>query len=123
MDATALHVAATTSIAFFTNPHATLCGAINSCSLKQAGCSTAYSDTNLAINAVTGEVTAKTNVDAGYADTVCVSCSNSHGSTITFDNWTVTQKPNCATLTANSLANKEFAYNAAATSTTVYTTA
>ena len=72
------------------NPHATLCGDINSCSLKQSGCSTAYSDTNLAINAVTGEVTAKKNVALGYADTVCVSCSNSHGSTITFDNWTVT---------------------------------
>ena len=33
LDATSLHVAATASINFFTNPHATLCGAINSCSL------------------------------------------------------------------------------------------
>lgn len=75
------------------------------------------------IDATTGEVTAKKNVDLGYVDTVCVSCQNSAGSTITFDNWKVTQKPNCETLSANSLANKEFAYDTSATSTTVYTSA
>ena len=73
------------------------------------------------IDATTGEVTAKKNVDAGYADTVCVSCMNSHNSVITFDNWIVTQKPNCATLAAASLTNQEFAYNPSATNTAVYT--
>jgi hypothetical protein len=114
-------MAATASIAFFTNPHATLCGDINSCSLKEEGCGSAYSAGNLVIDATTGEVTAKKNVDAGYVDKVCVSCENSHSSVIEFDNWKVTQKPNCETLTANTLDNKEFAYNVAATSTTVYT--
>jgi hypothetical protein len=104
-------VAATASIAFFTNPHATLCGDINSCSLKEEGCGSAYSVGNLEIDAITGEVKAKKNVDAGYINTVCVSCMNSHSSVIEFDNWTVTQKPNCETLTANTLDNKEFAYN------------
>jgi hypothetical protein len=114
-------VAATASNAFFTNPHATLCGNINSCSLKEEGCGSAYSAGNLVIDATTGEVTAKNNIDAGYVDTVCVSCENSHSSVIEFDNWKVTQKPNCETLTANILLDKEFAYNAEATSTTVYT--
>jgi hypothetical protein len=99
-DATTLHVAATASVQFFTNPHATLCGAINSCKLKQQGCGADYTIGNLVINAVTGEVTIKKDVDAGYVDIVCVSCQNSHASIIEFDNWTVTQKPNCNTLTA-----------------------
>ena len=89
---------------FFTNPHATLCGAITSCELLIAGCTSgAYTTGNLEIDASTGEVKAKKNVDLGYVDTVCVSCKNAHDSVIQFDNWTVTQKPNCETLTANSL--------------------
>jgi len=56
---TSLHVAATASVNFFTNPHATLCGDINNCALKQAGCANAYTTGNLVINAVTGEVTIK----------------------------------------------------------------
>jgi len=35
--------------------------------------------------------------DAGYEDTVCVSCLNAHSSVITFDNWKVEQTRNCAT--------------------------
>jgi hypothetical protein len=100
-----------------------LCGDINSCSLKVAGCGSAYSTGNLVIDATTGEVTAKKNVDLGYEDTVCVSCMNSASSLIEFDNWKVTQKPNCETLTANSLTNKEFPYDVSQTSTTVYTSA
>ena len=73
------------------------------------------------IDATTGEVTAKKNIDAGYDDTVCVSCMNSHSSVITFDNWNVLQKPNCATLAAAGLTNQEFAYDASATNTAVYT--
>ena len=62
-DVTSLHVAATSSIMFFTNPHATLCGAINSCSLKTSGgCAAAYATGNLVIDATTGEVTAKKDV-------------------------------------------------------------
>jgi hypothetical protein len=91
-----------------------LCGDINSCSLKTAaGCAAPYTIGNLAIDAVTGEVTIKKDVDAGYVDVVCVECKNSHDSVITFDNWTVTQKPNCQTLTANSVAAKEYIYDAA----------
>jgi hypothetical protein len=113
-------VAATASIAFFTNPHATLCGDINSCHLKVAGCGSDYTNGHLTINEVTGEVTAKNDIDAGYVDTVCIKCLNSHRSDITFDNWTVSQKPNCETLTANRMAPKEYAYDTAATTTSVY---
>ena len=60
------------------------------------------------------------NDDAGYVDTVCIKCLNSHASVITFDNWTVTQKPNCVTLTANAMTDKEYGYDAAATTTSVY---
>jgi hypothetical protein len=114
-------VAATASIAFFTNPHATLCGDINSCHLKAAGCSDDYALGHLIINEATGEVTAMKNVDAGYVDTVCVKCLNSHSSDITFDNWTVTQKPNCETLTENSMAPKAYAYEISSTATVVWT--
>jgi len=96
-DLSSLHVAATTHIVFFMNPHATLCGAITACSLKVAGCGSNYVGTNLVIDATTGEVTAKKNVDAGYDDTVCVSCLNAHASVINFDNWKVEQTRNCAT--------------------------
>ena len=112
---------AANSAVFFTNPFASHCGLINSCSLKLAGCSTDYTAGNLVIDATTGEITAKQNVDAGYVDTVCISCSNTGGSTITHDNWIVTQKPNCATLTANSMTAKDYAYNTGATGTVVYT--
>jgi len=74
-----MHVAATSSAIFFTNPHnlkadgtTTLCGLINNCVLKQAGCVNAYTLGNAVIDAVTGEVTMKKNVDAGYVDVVCV---------------------------------------------------
>jgi hypothetical protein len=76
-----LDVAATTSAVFFTNPYRyyastanVLCGAINLCSIKAAGCITAYTNPHLIINAVTGEVTAMKNVDAGYVDEVCIKC-------------------------------------------------
>jgi hypothetical protein len=68
----------------------------------------------------TGIITAKQNVDAGYADTVCVKCQNSAGSIITYDNFLVEQKPNCATLAPITLTNKEYAYDASATTTAVY---
>jgi hypothetical protein len=50
----------------------TLCGLINNCVLKQAGCVNDYTLGNVIIDATTGEVTQKQNVDAGYVDTVCV---------------------------------------------------
>jgi len=78
------------SAAFFTNTHSVLCGAITTCSLKVEGCGSAYSAGNLVIDASTGAVTAKQNIDAGYEDIVCISCSNAHSSTITHDSWKVT---------------------------------
>ena len=86
----ALLTKAPNSAAFFTNPFENHCGLINSCSLKLAGCSTDYTDTNLVIDAVSGAITAKQNVDAGYVDIVCIKCLNTAGSFITHDNWTVT---------------------------------
>jgi hypothetical protein len=46
------------------------------------------------IDATTGEVTAKKNIDAGYDDTVCIKCSNT---LFTFeqDSLNVKQLPNC----------------------------
>ena len=88
---------------FFTNTHTALCGVITACSLKLSGCSTDYTAGNLVIDATTGAITAKQNVDAGYADTVCIKCQNTHSSFVTHDNWVVTQAPNCATLTAASV--------------------
>ena len=104
---------------FFTPLYTATCGTITACTLKVSGCGSAYSTGNLAISSV-GVVTAKQNVDAGYEDTVCISCSNSHGSTVEHDSWKVTQAPNCATLTAGSLTDKVYDYDAGATTTTVY---
>jgi len=47
-------------------------------------------------------------------------CANTAGSTVTFDNWTVTQKPNCETLSANTMTHKDCPYDTNATTTTVY---
>jgi len=91
-----MHVVATSSAIFFTNPHnlkadgSVLCGLINDCSLKVAGCASAYTLGNVVIDATTGEVTAKQNVDPGYVDIICVECKNTATSTITFDNWMIT---------------------------------
>jgi hypothetical protein len=108
---------------FFTPLYTATCGTITACTLKVSGCGSAYSTGNLAISSV-GVVTAKQNVEDGYEDTVCISCSNAHGSTITHDNWKVTQAPNCAsTLTLGSVTDKVFAYDASLTTTSVYTSA
>jgi hypothetical protein len=69
-----LDVEATTSAVFFTNPYMFLCDAIISCSIKAAGCSTAYTNGNLVIDAASGKIEAKKNVDAGYVDKVCIKC-------------------------------------------------
>jgi len=79
----ALHTAATNSADFFTNPLVASCGAITACELKASGCTNAYTAANLVIDASTGAITAKKNVDAGYVDVVCVKCSNAEASTIT----------------------------------------
>jgi hypothetical protein len=89
-------VAATSSAIFFMNPHnekatgGTLCGLINNCVLKQAGCVNDYTLGNVIIDAVTGEVTMKKNIGIGYVDIVCVQCKNTALSVINFDNWTLT---------------------------------
>jgi hypothetical protein len=86
---TTLHVAAANSAVFFTNPHnfkadgtTTLCGLINNCVLKQAGCVNAYTLGNAVIDATTGEVKLKKNVDAGYEDILCVECKNTANSVV-----------------------------------------
>ena len=63
---TALHTAAANSAVFFTNPFekkadttTDLCGLINNCVLKLAGCSSAYTAANAVIDATTGQVTLK----------------------------------------------------------------
>ena len=75
---------------FFTNPFIATCNAITACSLKESGCGSAYGLGNIEITSATGEIKAKQNIDIGYEDTVCISCQNSAGSTITYDGWKVT---------------------------------
>ena len=74
---------------FFTPLYTATCGTITACEIKASGCSGSYSAGNLAIDSA-GVVTAKQNIDAGYEDTVCISCSNAHGSSVTHDTWKVT---------------------------------
>ena len=105
---------------YFRNDHSATCAAITSCEIKASGCTGAYGAGNLAITANTGVVTAKQNIDAGFHDIVCIKCSNAAGSTTTYDNWTVVQKPNCNTLTAIGLTNQEYGYDTGATTTAVY---
>ena len=110
----------TDSSAFFTNTFATECLGITECFLKSSGgCANAYAGTNIAIEKSTGKITAKTNVDAGYTEIVCVECRNTALSTITFDMFQVRQKPNCNTLTAKVVAPLAYDYSSALTSTTI----
>jgi hypothetical protein len=60
------------AFSFFRNEHTTLCGPINSCALKEAGCGSDYAGTNLALDATTGVGTSVQNIDIGFSDTVCV---------------------------------------------------
>ena len=106
---------------FFTNPFESFCGAITTCSLKVSGCGSDYAGSNLAITANTGAITGKQNIAAGYEDTVCIRCENTHGSYVEYDTWKVTQAPDCSTLVAGSLTDQVFDYDAGATATTVYT--
>jgi hypothetical protein len=62
------------SDAFFTNPFSSACQAITACSLKVSGCASAYAGSNLVIDASTGAITAKQDIDAGYVETVCIRC-------------------------------------------------
>jgi len=108
---------------FFTPLYTATCQTITACTLKVSGCGSAYTTGNLIISSA-GVITAKQNVDAGYADTVCVSCSNGHGSTVEHDNWTVTQSKNCGdTLSLGSVTDQAFTYDASLTTTSVYTSA
>ena len=89
-----LDVVAATSANFFTNADSATCGSLSTCVIKASGCSGTYSAGNLVINASTGKLEAKQNVDAGYDDTVCIKCSNT---LFTFeqDSLNVKQLPNC----------------------------
>ena len=59
---------------FVTNADTTNC-AITSCVLKESGCGSAYSAGELTITSP-WTVTANQNVQAGYSEPVCVSCTN-----------------------------------------------
>lgn len=70
---------------------------------------------------VVGRVWANQNTDLGWTDKVCIVCQNADGSKVYNDNWTVYQKPDCVTLTTNTLTEKVYAYSSTATNTAVYT--
>jgi hypothetical protein len=72
---------------FFTNKYWWECGAINDCKLKQKGCKADYTGKELSIETKTGKITASHISISGYALTICVECSNTAGSKITYDNW------------------------------------
>lgn len=73
------------------------------------------------IDSATGEITAKQNVGLGYSDTVCVECENTLGSKVTAI-WTVKQGVSCAAaLTANTLEDKSYPFDASKTSVVVAT--
>jgi hypothetical protein len=57
---------------FFRNEHSSLCGPINSCAAKVAGCGSDYEGTNLSMDYKTGVGWAVQNNDLGYSDTVCI---------------------------------------------------
>lgn len=69
-----LETVAAASTNFFTNADSAACGAMATCAIKVAGCASNYVGTNLEINASTGKLEAKQNVQAGYDDTVCIKC-------------------------------------------------
>ena len=53
-------------------------------------CTVASAVERLTINTDTsGKILAPHNIDPGYVETLCVSCSNAAGSTITYDSWRV----------------------------------
>lgn len=107
---------------FFTNPDEASCGAVSSCTIKHPGCGAAYTTGNLVMSStVVGRVWAKQNTDLGWTDTVCIVCQNADGSKVYNDNWKVYQKPDCMTLTTNTLTEKIYAYSSTATNTAVYT--
>ena len=73
---------------FFTYTRTAVCGALT-CELKATGCSNALTSaqsTKISMHGSTYAVSAQQNVDAGYTETVCLKCSNTHVSK-THDNW------------------------------------
>lgn len=109
---TALLEVASSSAVFFTNTHLDDCGVINKCSLLKQGCITgAYTDGNIVIDATSGKISAKQNINAGHTQTVCIECENTAGSKVTHDDWTVRQYPFCETLTSNTIAPLEYAFD------------
>ena len=75
---------------FFDNADTTNC-AVTSCTLKIQGCGAAYTPGNQAVAGTTPfGITATKNVNGGYIETVCVSCSNTL-QTIDYDNFKITQ--------------------------------
>ena len=99
------------------NSDATNCG-ITSCSIKTSGCSGAYSPGQLSMAGSTPwAITANQNIQNGYTETVCVSCTNGLD-TYSYFNFIVTQIRDCATaLTAKAGATNSFIlfYQAAST--------
>ena len=74
--------------AYFSNPYASKCGAINNCKLMQQGCLVAYTG-HVKITQATGFIEAEEKYDPGYTDTLCVHCCNAGGGCTQKDNWVV----------------------------------
>ena len=64
---------------FFTIVDQNICGDVDSCKLKRFGCGSDYSLTNIQVDEKTGKIIGSLNIEAGYDDTVCLSCTHSNG--------------------------------------------
>ena len=64
---------------------------MNSCVIKNAGCTDAYTGTNLSVSSL--DIQANQNIDVGYQESVCVVCTDNIGGTVEEDNMQFSQ--NC----------------------------
>lgn len=104
---------------FFQNNDATYCPVL-SCTLKNAGCSTTYTGSDMSISGTTPWViTAVRNNLAGYITTVCVECTNGR-QTITQDSLRVELRTCASTLSVSTspLANSVIGFSTTATPVT-----
>jgi hypothetical protein len=110
----------TAATSYFSNTNSADCNGFTTCVAKPAGCGVGAYSGKASIDSSTGAISIKQDEDAGYTETLCVECANSAGSTVQHDNWNIQQTENCATLTAASLTDQVFDYDASATTTTIY---
>ena len=76
---------------------------INSCKIKEQGCTDAYSGTNLSLDGLW--IKGNDNVAVGWKETVCAECTDSKGATMQKDNLEFSQIDE-VTQTANSCYDK-----------------